>query len=66
MTDYFIDIKDQLPEKGKDIIAIDENDNTHYCFKCACPNPKCNEYRCSITGGALMFLDIIKWKYETK
>jgi hypothetical protein len=32
----FISIKEQLPEKGKDVEAIDINGNRHYSFRCAC------------------------------
>ena len=59
----FISIKDQLPEKGKDIIGIDKNGDRHYCFRCACLNENCIEWRCSLTGYGL-FVDIRKWIYE--
>ena len=35
MENEFILVKEQLPEKGKDIIGIDEDGNKHYCFRCA-------------------------------
>ena len=65
MENEFILVKEQLPEKGKDIIGIDEDGNKHYCFRCACHNPKCREWRCSLTGGGLI-IDIVKWIYEPK
>jgi hypothetical protein len=57
-SDDYISIKDQLPEIGKNIIGIDENDNIHYCYL-----SKFNEWRCSLTGFGLI-INIIKWKYE--
>jgi hypothetical protein len=56
-------IQDELPEKGKDIIGIDEDGNERCCFRCACHNDKCIEWRCSITGYGLL-INIVKWKYE--
>ena len=35
MEQEFISVKEQLPEKGKDIIGIDKYGNKHYCFRCA-------------------------------
>jgi hypothetical protein len=58
----FIFIKEQLPEKGKEIVAIDSNGNKHFCFRCACKNDNCTEWRCSITGFALL-IDVVKWQY---
>lgn len=62
MNDEYIMIKNQLPEKGKDIIGIDYNGDIHYCFRCACGNPNCKEWRCSMTGYGLI-IRIQKWKY---
>ncbi len=56
-------IENGYPEKGKDIIGIDGNGNKHYCFRCACHNKNCIEWRCSITGFGLM-INIIEWEYE--
>lgn len=58
----FIEIDDELPEKGKDIVGIDEYGSKYYCFRCACHNPKCMEWRCSITGYGLM-VNIVRWTY---
>lgn len=63
MTSEYKSIKDELPEKGKDIIGLDEDGNTYYCFRCNCPNPNCTEWRCSITGFGLI-INIVKWQYE--
>lgn len=65
MKQEFISIKDQLPEKGKDIIGIDKDGNKHYCFRCECHNPNCKEWRSSLTGYGLM-IDVDKWIYEQK
>lgn len=62
-TNKWININDVLPDKGKDIIGVDGNGNKHYCFRCACHNDKCTEWRCSLSGFGLI-IDIIKWKYE--
>ena len=59
----FIPIDVLLPEKGKDIIGVDTNNKKHFCFRCACNNPDCNEWRSSVTGGH-MLISILKWKYD--
>lgn len=56
------ELKEQLPEKGRDIIGIDENGDKYYCFRCACGNIDCKEWRCSLTGYGLL-ISIIKWEY---
>ena len=56
-------IENEYPEKGKDIIGIDKDGNKHYCFRCACKNNNCKEWRCSITGFGLM-INIIEWEHE--
>ena len=58
----FIDIDETIPDKGKDILGIDSYGNEHYCFRCDCHNPNCMEWRCSITGMALI-INIVKWRY---
>lgn len=63
MEQGFISVKERLPEKGEDIIAIDKDGNKHYCFRCACNNPNCKEWRCSLTGYGLI-IDVEKWTYE--
>jgi len=60
--DDFIDIKEQLPDKGKDIIGILPNGEKRYCFRCNCHVNNCHEWRDSITGFGLM-VEIVKWKY---
>ena len=62
MTEYTL-ITDQLPEKGKNIIGIDDQGEEKYCFRCACSNPNCTEWRCSLTGFDLM-VNIVKWVYD--
>lgn len=59
---HFISIDCELPKKGKDIIGRDSGGNEHYCFLCACHNPNCTEWRCSLTGYGLL-VNIIEWKY---
>jgi Rad3-related DNA helicase len=59
----FIFISDQLPEKGVDVIAKDEDGNSYCCFRCDCKNDNCLEWRCSLSGCCLM-IKVIKWKYE--
>ncbi len=63
MEDGFVLVKEKLPEKGKYIIGIDEHGNKHYCFRCACHNPNCKEWRNSLTGSGLI-VNIIKYIYE--
>jgi len=41
MKNEFFYIKEQLPEKNRDIIGIDSDGNKHYCFRCACNNLNC-------------------------
>lgn len=65
MSKEYILISDQLPEKNKDIIGIDDKGNKTYAFRCACPNLECIEWRCSATGLGLM-IDIVKWQYVKK
>jgi len=55
-------IKDKLPEKGKDIIGYDSEDNEYFIFRCNCPDINCNNWRCSLTGYEVI-TKIIKWKY---
>lgn len=62
MDSNFNNINDVLPEKGKDIIGIDDNGNKVYCFRCQCNNDNCIEWR-SPFGGAIITV-IIKWKYD--
>lgn len=63
--DQFISISDSLPDKGKDIIGLDDEGNIIYCFRCACKRPECKEWRCTITGSGLM-VNVIKWKYNER
>lgn len=54
--------KDELPEKGKDIILIDDEGESHQVFRCNCGNPNCKAVR-MVLGGELM-VDPVKWKYD--
>ena len=64
MGNKWINTKDQLPDKGKDIIGISLNDDRkHYIYRCSCHNLNCKEWRCSLTGYGLMLINIDKWKY---
>jgi hypothetical protein len=58
----FISIKKQLPEKGKDLIAICTDGEKREVFKCACHNPNCLGWRCSLSG-SLMIIKVKTWKY---
>jgi hypothetical protein len=60
-----IKITENLPEKAKDLVVIDSNGNKHWCYRCACKNEKCMEFRCPITGSMIM-IDVIEWEYEDK
>ena len=60
--EQFILIKDQLPEKGKKIIAICTNGDVCEVHRCNCHNENCKEWRCSLTGYG-MFINVEKWKY---
>lgn len=55
--------KDRLPEKGKNIKALDVENNIYYLFRCACNNENCVEFRDQIVGSMIM-VDIIKWEYD--
>lgn len=54
--------KNQLPRKGKDIIACDSEGNVRYLFRCGCPVETCTEWRCSVSGLAVL-ADVKFWKY---
>lgn len=58
----YINIKEKLPEKGKDVQYIDINGDTGYAFRCNCHNPDCKEWRDVITGYHMM-INVVKWKY---
>lgn len=60
--DEFIDIKNELPEKGKDIIGVTSDGDIKYCFRCNCHVHNCKDWRDSTTGFGLI-VNIIKWKY---
>lgn len=55
-------IKDKLPEKGKNIIAICSDGEKREVYRCSCHNPNCREWRCSLTGYGLM-INVRKWQY---
>jgi len=56
-------VKDILPEKGRDIIGYTSTGEKKFLFRCNCSNDKCKEWRCSLTGMG-MIVNIIKWKYD--
>ena len=51
-----------LPEKGIEIKAQCDDGETRFLFRCACKSETCQEYRCSITGFALI-VNVINWEY---
>jgi len=55
----YIMLKDQKPERGKDIEYIDSDGEHGYAYLCNCCG---REWRCTITGGGLM-IDVVKWRY---
>lgn len=55
--------KMKLPIKGKNIIAVLHDGTEKTVFRCKCHNEKCTEWRCSITGFALL-IDVVKWEYH--
>ena len=61
----FINIVDELPNKGKDIVGLGKHGVKHYCFRCACHMEKCKEWRDSFMGASLM-VNVVKWKYYKK
>ena len=63
MENDFINITDQLPEKGRDCIVICSDGDIKEAFRCSCTNPKCKEWRDSFTGFGLI-IEVIKWKYK--
>jgi len=56
-------IEDMLPEKGRDIVAIDREGNKYWCYRCACKSQNCRDFRCPITGSMIM-IDPVEWEYE--
>lgn len=66
MENGFIPIKEQLPDKGKDIIAFCTDGQRHEIFRCACHNPNCKEWRCSLIGSALISIEVESWIYVIK
>ena len=55
-----IDIEEDYPEQGRDILGLDSDGFKHYCFKSTCTY--CSNWKCSVSGMTLI-ADIIKWKY---
>jgi hypothetical protein len=53
--------KDELPERGKDVIGYTKEGEKKYVF--LCNTPGCMEWRCSVSGFGLL-VDIDKWEYE--
>jgi len=58
-------LKEEYPEKGKDIITINEDGSNSYIYRCGCHNPNCKEWRCSTMGSAIIMFgsNIVSWKY---
>ena len=57
-----IDIKDELPIAGKNIIALCSDDSTGYYYRCG-HAPGCRTWKSTVSGGSVM-VDVIKWKYD--
>jgi hypothetical protein len=57
-----IEIEKQLPEKGKDIIALVQDGTTRYLFRCSCPREDCKAWRCSVSGLNVL-VEVKSWKY---
>lgn len=57
-NDEFNLISDQVPERGKNIIGIDDRGEKHYCYLSKIGD----EWR-SLFGGGLL-INIVKWKYD--
>jgi len=55
----WINIKDKLPETGKEIKYIDSDGYEGITYLCPCCK---KEWRCPITGSGV-FIDVIKWQY---
>lgn len=60
MSEEYTLWKDELPEKGKDIIVIDDEGESRQVFRCNCRNPKCKALRMAL-GGEIMITPL-KWK----
>ena len=54
--------KMELPIKGKDVIAHCSDGSKMYLFRCACANDKCEDWRCSVSGSAII-TKVTKWEY---
>lgn len=54
-----------MPAKGKDIIGITPDGEQKEIFRCACHNPNCKEWRCSLLGYG-MIIEIEKWRYANE
>lgn len=61
--DEYILVKDQLPEKGKNVIGVEEDGSAYECYRCSCPIQNCKTWKCSLTGYALI-IDVVKWRYK--
>ena len=62
MQDYQVWDNDNLPEGGRNLIVIDEDNKTTFCFRCSC-NPNCRTIKCCLSGGTLLITPK-KWKYN--
>lgn len=61
----FMLVEERLPDKGRNIIGIDTDGKMRHCFRCACHNPNCMEWRSSLTGDGLI-VNILKWTYAPR
>jgi hypothetical protein len=53
----------ELPIKGRVIIAHCSDGKKRTIFRCNCWNQNCKEWRCAVTGYALM-ITVISWEYD--
>lgn len=62
----WIDLSEQEPPKGEDILVLTYEGDTHEVYRCkGHGNGKCTEWKCSLTG-CTMWIDVKSWrlKYE--
>ena len=63
LLENMIDIKDEIPIAGKDIIGLCDDDSIGYYYRCG-HAPGCMTWKSAVSGGSVM-VDVIKWKYNT-
>lgn len=54
---------DQYPDKGRNVIGVENDGTITECYRCTCSNPNCTSWRCALTGYEIN-VNIIKWKYK--